>query len=495
LGIGIGLTAWALLLGGIGQAQTLTYVESSDGLQAPKMDGGFTEVEMGDVNGDGHVDLVSVGDHGSPYINTDEHGVMVWFGDGAGGWSVSQFGTLGYGGLALGDVNGDGLMDVGYGIHHDYSGTDLGDQILEVALGDGTGLRWTAWDDGLATNGESWGMFGSDFADVDGDGDLDLGSVAFGCCAGVHVYLNQGDGSWVQSFGRLDGNSREELVFGDVNADGWIDMAVAHDGGTVYLGDGAGGFTPADANLPGGSYRWGVALGDVDGDGGDDLAYVNANGGPEVWGRSADGQWRDLGSGLPPSGNWEAAQLWDMDGDGQVDLAAFGNREFDLWKGDGAGTWTPMADFLTPTPGDYAAFRIGGDADHNGFADVAVIATAGGGKNALRFFAESSTAEQLSVRVVHPGPMSRLRSGSVRFIDWASGVPAGVLSRAAVAYSVDGVGGPWNLIEVGIPNNGRYQWTVPDLAPAADLRIAVAVVTPDEFTWSIGPQLELLAGH
>ena len=55
----------------------LSYVESSQGLDAVAFDGGLTEVEMGDVNGDGHVDLVTIGDHGSPDIGTPQHGIMI----------------------------------------------------------------------------------------------------------------------------------------------------------------------------------------------------------------------------------------------------------------------------------------------------------------------------------------------------------------------------------------------------------------------------------
>ena len=43
----------------------------------------------------------------------------------------------GDGGIAVGDVNNDGHKDVGYGVHHNYSGTAWGDQLNEVVLGDG----------------------------------------------------------------------------------------------------------------------------------------------------------------------------------------------------------------------------------------------------------------------------------------------------------------------------------------------------------------------
>ncbi len=260
---------------------SMNYVESSNGLSYPELEGGRTEMEFADIDDDGDVDILSIGDHGSPYINTNQHGIMVWFGDGDGNWSVYQNGNFGYGGIAIGDVNNDGLKDVGYAMHHNYSSSDFGNQLIEVALGDGTGMNWIPWDDGLATNGETWGMFGTDFADVDNDGDLDIGSNSFGSGAGVHVYLNQSDGNWIQSFGFLGGNSNMDFDFGDINKDGYADFVVKHQYGTVYFGEGTGNFINADGNLP--SYsNYGTALGDVDNDGGKDLSYINSNEGIEV---------------------------------------------------------------------------------------------------------------------------------------------------------------------------------------------------------------------
>lgn len=246
----------------------LSYVQATGPL-LPLGEGGRTELEWGDVNGDGHPDLVGIGDHGLPFIGTQQHGLMTWLGDGAGGFAVIQVGNFGYGGVALGDADGDGLLDAGYGMHHDYSATDLGDQLIEVALGDGTGAAWLAWDDGLATHGETYGMFGADFGDVDADGDLDLGSNSFGCCAGVHVYLNGGDGTWTPGWGFTGGNSNMDFLFADFDGDGRLDACAANSLGTVWLGDGAGGFTAADGNLPASNWNGGLAAADVDGDGAD----------------------------------------------------------------------------------------------------------------------------------------------------------------------------------------------------------------------------------
>jgi hypothetical protein len=468
--------------------QTLSYVERSAGLSQPGLEGGPTELELGDVNGDGHPDLVSVGDHGSPYVNTTEHGVMVWFGDGAGNWSVFQYGDFGYGGLALGDVNNDGLMDVGYGVHHNYSGVDLGDQILEVALGDGTGRYWSAWDDGLATNGETWGMFGSDFADLDNDGDLDLGSVSFGCCNGTHIYRNNGNGTWTQTFAATGGNSQDLFQFGDVNGDGYTDFACGVSTGTVYLADGVGGFALADGNLPapGSGGRPGIALGDVTDDGRDDLAFATGTGiGVYKW--VAPGQWQNLSGTLANVGAVELTQIADMNLDGHGDLVAFFLGQTKVYAGDGLGQWQVIATITTPAACDFAAFRAGTDFDHNGYPDFAFVAEENcqpwtGGVNHLHAFAESSTPTTPWVWPKYPRGGETLIAGSVRFIDWHAALPPGSgPATMTIELSIRGPSGPFNAIAVGLPNNGRFQWVVPGSLPTSDncyLRYTLNTVPP-----------------
>ncbi|MBI1746552.1 MAG: VCBS repeat-containing protein [Acidobacteria bacterium] len=445
----------------------LSYMESSDGLDSPRMERGRTEIVFGDIDGDGNVDIVSIGDHGSPGL--DEHGIMVWFGDGRGNWSVVQSGRFGYGGVALGDVNNDGLMDVGFGMHHNYSGEPFGNRLLGVALGDGTGENWTPWDEGLATSGETWGMFETDFADVDNDGFLDLGSISFGCCAGLHIYRNNGDGTWAQSFGFVGGNARNNFFFGDINGDGNADFASGHSSGTVYFGDGRGGFALADGNLPpaGSVGRRGVSLGDVNDDGRDDLAFVTSSGGLAVWSWASDGVWQDLSGSLPVSGDFGATQIADMNLDGHGDLIAFGRGRVVVYTGDGLGNWELAAEFDTPGTRGVAAFRAGVDLDHNGFPDIGVVASEGG-RNRPRVFLENSVPTELRIYPKYPRGGETFIAGSVRFIEWSAALPPRLQKSAmTLELSLNGPDGPWRRVADAVPNNGRYQWLIPPTLPTS----------------------------
>ena len=471
-----------------------SYIESSQGLNTPDMEEGRTEIEFADVNNDGNLDIICVGDHGSPFINSTEHGVMVWFGDGAGNWSSFQFGNFGYGGVAVGDVNNDGLMDVGYGIHHNYSGVDLGDQLIEVALGDGTGTSWTPWDDGLATNGETWGMFCTDFADVDNDGDLDIGANSFGGGAGVHIYANNLDGTWEQVYGFLGGSSTDDFVFGDVNNDGYPDFAAAHQYGTIYLNDSTGSFVQSDGNLPSGSSfgRRGPDLGDIDIDGTDEFSFVNSNGGIEVWKWNDGNNWISISNGLPTGGSFEFTQLFDMNMDGFLDLTAFADALVVMWLGDGTGNWTQAVQFNIPaSPADANAFRIGGDVDRNGFPDIGLVDEESGFpfyRNHVRIYKESSPADSLSITSLYPGPNRKWNVNSVQTIKWISEVPSGDSSWVKLEISINDTLGPWQLIEQDLPNSGHQQIVVPGwMASQQRCRIRYIVYTQSDSAASITP--------
>ncbi len=473
------------------------FIESSSGLNNPDWDTGNTEIEFADLNQDGYVDIISIGDHGSPNINTNEHGVMVWFGDGAGTWSVEMNGNFGYGGIAVGDVNRDGLWDVGYGMHHDYSSTDFGDQLIETALGDGTGVNWTPWDDGLATNGEDYGMFATDFADINNDGYLDIGSLSFGSGNGFHIYLNNGDGTWTQSYqyGGPTSNSNEGFHFGDINKDGFSDCVVTQEGGYVFFGDGNGNFTMAVYNMP---YYYipalDVALGDVDGDGGKDIALINNDGDVEVWIFNENNeQWVNYSGNLPIGSNFERLDLFDLDNDGNIDLLASGKGQLRIWSGDGNGNWNLETTMSTAYGNAYTnAFRVGGDIDHNGFADIAIVQETGdyfNRQNYLRCFKETSPVFMPAIKVVFPRGGEVFYQNSDQFTDWLCATDS--IENVIIDYSLRGKTGPWIMIASNAANSGRYQWTIPQTISSNNCFLrysikaksnSIKAITPNAFT-------------
>lgn len=471
----------------------LTYIESSAGLQTISLESGRTELEFADINNDGFSDILSIGDHGNPLINSQEHGVMVWFGNGTGAnWTLFQTGELGYGGIATGDVNNDGKMDIGYGMHHNYSSNDFGDQIFEVALGNGTGTNWTPYDDSLATNGETWGMFTSDFGDVNNDGLLDIGSISFGCCNGVRVYKNLGTGVWRQTFVATGGNSSMEFSFGDINKDGNLDMVAAYQHGAVYFGDGNGGFTLANYNLPSPSSTGhkGMTLGDVDNDGAMDVGFIGASGAVNVWKFDRIAlQYVNLSANLPSSSSNTASILYDMDADGFCDIVLYGGGTATVWKGNGGTNWVQVSSFTVPSPGTYSGIDVA-DADRNGFPDIA-LQTAHQvsmfeNQNKLRFFRESTPYSTLSIKPLFPKGFEFFKPGCVRFIEWISSAPPTPESRVKLELSTNGPNGPYSLISDSVKNNGRYQWSIPQGISSANCYIKYTVYIPGTAQTSTG---------
>ncbi len=198
-----------------------------------------------------------------------------------------------------------------------------------------------------------------------------------------------------------------------------------------------------------------------------ELAFINGNGGLNVFYFNAvEGGWEDLSGNLPTTGTFEHTQLADMDMDGFIDLAAYGAGTFQLFLGNGNGSWTADANFTTGDPGSSQAFRVGGDVDHNGRPDIVLLEEEELSwftyQNYLKCYRESSVPSQLAIQPVYPRGWEMFRPNSVRFIDWISAVPGNEPATVKLEYSTIGSNGPMTLIAEGLPNTGRYQWIVPE---------------------------------
>ena len=123
-------------------------------------------------------------------------------------------------------------------------------------------------------------------ADVDGNGTLDI-VVSTDAAQTGYVFGNDGAGNF-SLLADLDAAFSRDVAVGDINGDGFVDIAFATpQGNPVYLGNGLGGFT-LDASL-GTADSHGVAVADLNGDGRDDVVFANTGTNSAVWLRTAVG--------------------------------------------------------------------------------------------------------------------------------------------------------------------------------------------------------------
>ena len=221
---------------------------------------------LSDLNSDGNLDIAT--------SNQDDNSVAVLLGDGRGGFAPAAGSPFAVGRSpyphAVGDVNGDGRLDIAV--------PNVGGDSLSVLLGDGRGGFSPAPNSPHGVAGRPYYVA---LGDVNGDGRPDLVSTHDDINL-MTTLLGDGRGGFAASpSSPFDlGRRGYKVVAADLNRDGRADIVAGHVGGegvTVLLGDGRGGY----AHAPGSPYASGrdpqAVVGDVNGDGRPDI--VTANGG------------------------------------------------------------------------------------------------------------------------------------------------------------------------------------------------------------------------
>ena len=225
-------------------------------------------VIIGDVDNDGHLDIV--------LAQGQSRAVTIFLGNGSGAFASAAGRRVGIGHppgeMALGDVNNDGMLDLGVTTHDSYE--------VDILLGDGKGGFKTAPGSPFtASAGVRAHTHGFAFADVNKDRNLDI-ITANNEDNNIAVLLGDGRGRFTRAPGSPFAVGPRPYPFGvgDINGDGKLDVVTPSsvpDGRTVTLmsGDGKGGFKKAPGSpVPVPPTPYFVALGDLNGDRNLDIA-------------------------------------------------------------------------------------------------------------------------------------------------------------------------------------------------------------------------------
>ncbi len=278
---------------------------------------------VGDVNGDGNLDIVS--------------GRGVLLGNGDGTFQVPQdYGGQAYGDhssdVALADVNGDQELDV-VGLEPDSDAVGL-----TLGNGDGTFRTAPTYQVPEGYNDDALGVAVADFT---GDGIPDLVIPSEYPEATLYVFPGSGDGSFQAPRGTPLGMNQAAryLVTGDFNGDGHLDLVVSSGDGLaqVLMGNGDGTFRPgqsitdAPLDFP--------AVADLNGDGIPDLAAANQDGTVSIFLGNGDGRFHFFRSYDPRTRGASSIAVADLNGDGTADLIVTTGSGLVVFRGNGDGTF------------------------------------------------------------------------------------------------------------------------------------------------------------
>jgi hypothetical protein len=273
--------------------------------------------------------------------------------------------------VAFADVDGDGDQDVLM------TGATLNDRISRLYTNDGSG-NFTEVPD---TPFEGVAFSSIAFADVDGDGDLDLlltGASLFN----LHsiMYINDGSGN----FSALPDTPFEPMnngsvAFVDVDGDGDQDvlmtgqnLSLTNHISKLYLNDGTGSFSEMMNTPFVGTIYSSMSFADIDGDNDQDVLITGQDDDldpiSKLYTNDGSGNFTEV-MDTPFEGVSEGSIAFgDVDGDNDQDVLITGSFSSKLYTNDGSGNFTEELD--TPFDQVYQSSIAFADVDGDNDQDV-----------------------------------------------------------------------------------------------------------------------------
>lgn len=295
------------------------------------------DVAVGDVDGDGDLDLVTA--------NFGSNNVSVLLNNGQGSFSAAASSPFAAGpnpdAVALGDFNEDGNLDLVTANIGQFSQGNT----VSVLLGNGNGSFGSATDFTVGTSPSSVAV-----ADFNRDNNLDFAVGSFN--GTVSVLFGNGTGSFPVTSDFTTNVSGFSISVGDFNNDNNPDIVTGGRGDgivSLLLGNGTTSFQPPILIQTEVVFPAPDAVGDFNGDGNQDLVVGNNSGSFEdeiaVLLGNGDGSF-----GSPSkftTGSFSSVAVGDFDSDGNLDIAAASSIDdsVTVLSGDGNGGFAEAGQF------------------------------------------------------------------------------------------------------------------------------------------------------
>src|ERR1039458_9575647 len=283
-------------------------------------------IAQGDFNGDGQLDFAVAS---CDYVNfSNNYYIGIYLAQSNGTYAMTSSyaipgeGTYKNGGkfsVAVGDVNGDGKLDLIYTAIFNPPFGDPNWIVVQLGNGDGTFQTPIASVTSAAYPPEVI------LGDFNNDGKPDVALVD-GYTDNIYVQLGNGDGTFQASVPYAVQGYPASVIAADFRNDGKLDLAVAciYNGQpctNVFLGNGDGTFGAPTYYAAGGS---GIAAADMNGDGKLDLVVsAEPSQNVSVLLGNGDGTFQTPIS-TPVAGNIGTLVTADLNGDGKIDVAMVG---------------------------------------------------------------------------------------------------------------------------------------------------------------------------
>lgn len=308
--------------------------------------------------------------------------------------------------VALGDLNGDGKLDVVVAHGAEFPRELRPLRAVSVLLGRGDGRFGPSHAFPTGKAGDELGAWSIAMGDLNGDGKPDVATGNIGANS-VSVLVNGGHGTFESPVNYSLGREPDDIATADLNGDGKLDIATGNPNTvSVLLNNGDGTFGDTH-EYPAGRSTWAFAVGDLNGDGRPDIATSDhGRSSTSVLINRRDGSF-DAPVVYPTGPGPRTITIGDLNGDRKADVVT-GNGSSDpkgnldwidgisILLGRGDGTLRPKRDYR-PRSDQYSgrqfiSVRIGdvnGDrkpdlVTGNGSDDWAMSVFVNGGKGTLR---------------------------------------------------------------------------------------------------------------